>query len=53
MEKRRFTITVDADFYRKLNVHAAKKDLKVTELVVCILEEFEKNSIQNDNPSVS
>jgi predicted DNA-binding ribbon-helix-helix protein len=53
MEKRKLTITLDIDFYRKLNVHAAKKDLKVTELVVNILEDFEKNSIQNDNPSVS
>jgi hypothetical protein len=53
MAKRKFTASINLETFIALNVYAAQENIKLSELVQQIFEDFLKNSVKNDNTSVS
>jgi hypothetical protein len=53
MAKRKFTVSIELETFIALNVNAAQKNIKLSELAQLIFENFVQNSVKDDNTSVS
>jgi hypothetical protein len=53
MKKRKVTMSIHSETFIALNVHAATRDIKLSDLAQEIFQEFVENSIKGDKTSVS